>query len=291
MHGSGEPGFRLLLIPCVVVGVACGDEGGTSGVGRCEPGDPDVPLASSAPVQGSISIQDRAFFVNREGQTAREIQTSLSGGFERIVETSTPANTARRGTNCLVTNSRRLPGEVQLLDGGTVVVDTALGSENIEGDESNVYRSTIGGEWRMSGIDAVRVSGGGPSTDFPAFDMSVPAVQSLSVTAPRTDGTAVLPTSDLEFRWPAGDGDLVLVEIVPDPPPTSGGKVQCFFVDSGCGVVPASATTDLRSNNVELFRVIVARIRGDRSELDEGTTMDVDLRSEVRFEMSPGGER
>jgi hypothetical protein len=287
-HGSGEPGIRLFVVAWVVIGAACGDEGGTSNGGACDPGTPEVPAASAAPVQGSMRIQDTVNLRVQDGQTIEERQSLISGGFRRIVETSTPAQFLPLGTQCVGFVSRPEEGESELLDGGDLTVVAAMGAETVSPDDANIYRSIAGGQSRLDGVSEVSVSGGGEAFEFPAFDAVVPAPDALSLSAPATDGSGVLPTSDLTFRWPAGNGELILISIAPQPAPESGGVVQCFFRDDGCGVVPASATTFLRSNNVENFVVVVSRLRDERIAPEDGVTMDVELASAVRFELPPG---
>lgn len=269
---------------------ACGDEGGTPDGGACDPGLPQVPSASAAEVQGSIRVQDRAVMQQQDGASTEQLQTLVSGGFQRMVTTSTAAQFVALGTQCVGLVSAPISGDFDRLDGGAVVIEAALGTERIEPDDGLVYRSIVGGERRLSGLSELTVSGGGADTDFPGFSIGVPAPSVMRLEAPATDGSARLPTSELAFRWPAGNGELVLVDISPQPPLASGGKVQCFFEDDGCGVVPASATTFLRSNNATNFTVVVSRIRDERVTLDDGVTMDVTASSVFQFDLPPGDD-
>lgn len=290
-HGSGEPGFRLLSVICVVAVVACGDEGGTSDGGICDPGVPEVPSSSDAEVQGSIRVQDRVVIVMQDGQPVEQIQSIFSGGFQRNLTEGVAAQFLPLGTQCVGLVSLPVRGDFEMLDGGPLELNAALGSESVAPDDENVYRSIVPGDRRLDEGSDLSVTGGGSAFEFPGFSMSILAPDPLRLSSPSIDGSAVLPTSDLEFRWAPGNGELVIVDISPQPPPTSGGKVQCFFVDDGCGVVPASATTFLRASNTPTYAVVVSRVRDDRVTLEEEVTMDLTASSVVQFELPPGDGR
>ena len=286
-HGSGEPGLRLFVGACVVAVAACGDEGGTSNGGACEAGQPEVSAASTAPVQGSIRLQDRLVVQLVDGVPNDQAQTLVSGGFQRIITTSTPASLTLLGTQCVGLNSVPVAGEFERLDAGPVRVVAGANDETISPME-NIYRLIVPGDRWLDEADQVSVTGGGAGSEFPGFDVAVDAPDTFRLDSPATDGSARLRAGDtIDFRWAPGNGDLVLVDISPQPALPSGGKVQCFFEDRGCGVVPASATIFLRSNDVTNFQVVASRITDARAQLDDETTMDVSLSSTVQFELPP----
>lgn len=270
----------------MVAAAACGDEGGTNG-GACEGGQPPVASASRADVRGSIRVQDRLVVQLVDGVPNEQAQTLVSGGFLRETSTPTAASFTTLGTNCVGLTSVPVAGEFERLDAGPVRVAAGTNDETISPMEK-IYRLIVPGDRWLDDADEVSVTGGGASFEFPGFDVVVDAPDTLSLESPATDGSARLRAGDtIDFRWAPGNGDLVLVDISPQPALPSGGKVQCFFEDRGCGTIPASATIFLRSNDVTNFQVVASRITDARAVLDDETTMDVSLSSTVQFELPP----
>lgn len=287
-HGSGEPAIRLFLGACVVFTAACGDEGATPDGGACQTGEPAIAAASQAPTQGSMRVQERLFIRPVDGVATEQAQTIISGRFQRVVETSTPASITPLGARCVGLISAPILGEFDRLDAGVVRVVVGPNGEDVPAVDAG-YRLVVPGARWLSEADEVSVQGGGSGSQFPAFAAELTAPDPLQLSSPATDGSARLMAGDaLEFRWTPGNGDIVLVDISPLPPSNDGGKVQCIFADDGCGVVPAAATIFLRSNNVENFQVVVSRLVDERVALDDETTFDFTLQSTVDFQVPPG---
>ncbi len=283
MHGSGRPELCVLLVVIIASAVACGDEASNGGAGACTSEPPSLPFGPSAEIEGSMNVTDTTVMVG----TDAALQSRISGLFQRVVSTGTPAAVRPLGPLCVGTVSRTQLPRVERLSAGPVTVGLDADPTVLQPNDALLYSYFENAVLRLDGVVGVSGEGGGAGTEFPAFQIASAVPEPLTVLEPLTDGTAPVPFGDMSVRWNAGSGQWVLVEIVPDPLPNDGGKVECYFRDTGCGVVPAVATTFL-SPAADKFLVSVSRNHAESAQLDDETKISVRVRSTVRFEMTQG---
>ncbi len=252
--------------------------------------------SSLAPLKGTILVRDtqRRVIDPATGiaPPAFAQQGRLQAAFRTVTSTGTDDPALQLSSLCEGVVGVGEPAVTEVFDVGALSFDLGEGLFDVMPDEQSLYRLVeVGAFVPMVGRE-VRVQSDS-SSQFGAFDVSIPAATPLDLIAPRTDGLFELLPAGFRLEWDqSGDGDAVLLTILPDREPgdrTLGGQIRCVVPDTGCYDVPASAASFLVSDlNALTFTVNVSRIRAERTEIGSDAELDVSLESQVTFTVVRG---
>jgi hypothetical protein len=289
---------------------ACGDDPPTDAPPEpncTETGLPEdlfMPSETVSPIRGNISIKDRRdYSLDDLGMPKANNLGIIQATFARV-STGTPTMEALMplGMNCLGRLSRSQVNAPRFLAmDGVMIKSTGRGDVATTSVNPGRYSST--GALVLSGASAPRAVGtqsaGG---EFPSFDEAISTVEPLELTAPASDGLAILEVDDLLIRWTGTGGQGALITIIPEyeGPVQSGGQVVCQVLDDGCFTLPAAATNFLLANRdqspsgqpiaVAKFTLVVERYIISFVEPAAQTVLTLDSSTEYRLTLRNGVE-
>ena len=239
--------------------------------------------------RGSVTIRDVVdTSLGSDGEQLDIRQGRIQGNFGTVTATGAAARLQDLGLSCVGLTSLPAVGTTVRQTAGALRIEgLADGDVIVEPDGSTRYIET-GAPYFGAAGPTLRASA--PGGDFPGFSIDVPAVQTLQLRAPATDGTARLLPGELVVEWSAGDADFVEVRVTPvsDEPSISGGQVICRVADDGCFTLPASATSFLLSNNTRTYTFRVQRANVRVAMPDAETAVQMSALSEVRATLQNG---
>lgn len=278
---------------------ACGSDGPTAPpAGDCGEETPVDPVSTiDARVRGAVSITDRRDVTLDDTGRPRDTTTGrFTGTFADFTTvTSTPSQLVAVGSTCVGLVSRPVSsGPPARLDLASLVVRGVAGGEVAATRTSTGVFVKTSSTRLLDGATSLTVEGVSVDGGFPAFEVAVAAVPSLELLAPLAapEGEAEpLLVDDVSIEWTPSTaaGAWVDVTILPElGDGADGGQVTCRVRDDGCFVLPASASAFLLASQAARYTVSVARRRALSVAPTEGTSLDVEVASEVRVSLVNG---
>ncbi len=260
----------LLLAPALLLAAACGEEGDGS---ACADNDPPTVtgISSKTLIYAKVSLEElkeysAAGAMSRSStilaafrDTTQVLTLSPSPDFffgeGCYLKTGIPTSECRKGYTapCL-----SVPVDVDRVE----VSGLYAGASELKQTSAGTFLSDLGTA-PLYGKAKVTVSVTGAQTKghFPSYEQSLVPPQELELLQPDPTSGAAVGTNDFKVTWPAGNGDVVYLDIAPTNDPTNDkDKVQCKLRDDGCHRVEAAILDWLKVEEGDTFSLSLTRL-------------------------------
>jgi hypothetical protein len=282
----------LLLLLSISLLAGCSDEGGNSEQNCFQEDPPPTPgYPKESIFRGRITVEHNvnhatggapegtiiAAFSDLTYAEMQSRQPVTLSDFSCSGLTGAPHKVCKQDPPCTVESLDADKIAVEGLEGGTVALDrTAVGRFN----KQKLSGSLFGG-----GSVKVVVTGQSKTGFMPSYDQSLEPPDLLSVSKPDLSSTAPVGESDLKLNWSAGNGDFIVLEIKKTDPKVTD-KVQCILKDDGCHHLHAGVFDWLEVKPKDTFKLTMARVRRNHKSLDDKTSVELNLTSQVEAELT-----